>query len=501
MRFDVTDHGARRRGGAVGTRNRSLAFTGWIVLVCAVLLAVASLASPAGAGTPSVAAPRPKASPALPGPARSAAIAGSSRSALVITVALYAATDMPKPVLDQTAPQVTHDVIELSRPWFQTVSHGVFGGYYALARGPENVQTTQPVCSTAWLNEIGDKADKAATAHEPGLRISDFAAVVYYFGNVAACGHPGGTTGAAGWADTPAQGKRVWLNGYHDLRVAVHELGHNLGLIHSGSESCTAANGGEVPLSGTCSTQPYGDVFSAMGNHFSDGYSPSQLERLGWNTGRVRTLSTADVPAHIVLTTVEQDVAGSTQAVHLRDGNTNLWLEYRRPVSQAGDYPSTIYTDGLLVRREDLTAPIPQSDPLGGSGSPFLLSMNQSGTPQGGLTVHHPNMVVGQTWADPLGTLQITLDSADQDHASVTIASTLTVATVPLITGHTTVGADTAIANAGLQRGTVTTMLDCEDPGRVVTQNPAPFTEVQPGSYVDYVYTVAPTRLCPPNPQ
>jgi len=37
MRFDVTNDGVGRRGVAVGTRHRSLAFPGWIVLISAVL--------------------------------------------------------------------------------------------------------------------------------------------------------------------------------------------------------------------------------------------------------------------------------------------------------------------------------------------------------------------------------------------------------------------------------------------------------------------------------
>jgi Ca2+-binding RTX toxin-like protein len=87
-------------------------------------------------------------------------------------------------------------------------------------------------------------------------------------------------------------------------------------------------------------------------------------------------------------------------------------LEYREAAFQTSS-GSDIFTDGLLVRLEK---PAPD-------GTTYLLSMNQP-EPRGGYgSVEHPNMVVGQTWANPFGTMQITLDRADATGADVTIAA------------------------------------------------------------------------------
>ena len=108
-------------------------------------------------------------------------------------------------------------------------------------------------------------------------------------------------------------------------------------------------------------------------------------------------------------------------------------------------------------------------------------------------------MIVGQTWADPLGTMQITLDSADATGANVTIQPSITFKTVPNLLGRNTTAANDAIHAAGLAVGIVNTQADdplCEHIGNVITQTPAPGTHRPPGSRVDYVYAIEPSNGC-----
>ncbi len=473
----------------------------------ATAVAVAGTVLGGAAVRPAVATPPP----AGHAPVRAAAAGAvtGSRTALVVTVALNGATTLPAPST------VAANVIDASRPWFEQASHGQFGGYFALKRGPVAVQTatTLKTCSGAWLKNIGDLANAAIIDQEPGLdvngdgKLDEYGAVVYYFATVPKCLEKStdpelAPNGAAGWGDLPATSNRVWLNGFSDLREAVHELGHNLGLSHSGSESCTAANGDQVPLSGTCTPVPYGDAFSSMGDHFSDSYSPAQLQQLGWNNGHVETVTATGATTHYVLTARDVDPAGATQAVRLVDGQTTLWLEYRRPLTEAGD-SLNLYTDGLLVRREDPTSPTPP----GGSGSPFLLLMNPTETfddPFGTVHLWHPNMVVGQAWANPLGTMQIRLDSADENSAHLTIRPAApppppSTVRVPNIMFITAADAQSKITAAHLVPGVASTQQDtvCDDAGKVIRQTPSAGTTLLPGARVDYlVATPVPGSNC-----
>ncbi len=49
------------------------------------------------------------------------------------------------------------------------------------------------------------------------------------------------------------------------MRVANHELGHNLGLNHARSAVCVDGAGIQATESVNCTTNEYGDLFAAMG--------------------------------------------------------------------------------------------------------------------------------------------------------------------------------------------------------------------------------------------
>lgn len=479
-------------------------FRGWTLTGC-LLTAVGLIAGAGGAsasastGASTVDGPAPQvladsvAGPAVPGALNQSRLASDppvtgGANALVITVDLDGTDQFPKPDLQGvTSAQVVHDTIDATRPWFQHESHGVFAGFFALARGPVNVQTTsRNVCQGDWLNEIADKADAAVKLHEPALDLNQYNAVIYYFGSVAPC-----AAQEAGWGEL--SGKRIWLDGDHSARTAVHEFGHHLGLGHAGAQHCLTPAGAEVPLSGNCSTDEYGDVFSAMGSTgaaLTDEYSPFQQAELGWNQAWTSTAHAGDPPKTYFLTPAEDDpAAGTTQTLRLLDNaGEDLWLDFHR-IATGPTFGFTNYTNGLLVRRE--------TNPL--APSPALLFMG--GTEGAGInTVIHPNMLVGQSWTNPLGTMTITLNSADATGASVTIQSPPLPpppgSVVPNLIGMQPNAAGDAVLAAGLVVGAVSTHIDCENLSTVISQSPSAGTFTPTGFTVNYTYGIAPRNGC-----
>jgi hypothetical protein len=446
-------------------------------------VASASPALPPSPGfTPHIPLPGPGDPPPPPPPVM--------RSSLVITVAFKGGYSTPASTPDQTGAAVNDQIQNGLNPWLTKVSRGRFLGY---SRGTTHrnvtVQPQAPLCSDAWVNEVTDQAN--AVERQLGTDPANYNAVVYYFKKLPA-------VKACDWggrADFPENGNRVILNGDMSLSTLTHEFGHHLGLGHAGTQFCVDNFQHPVPLYGPlearCTQQEYGNAYSAMGSdegrgEFPRGYSPSELHQLGWDVG-TETISAGDPTVSRVLTRLEDNVPGSTQALRLIDGVRTLWVEYRANLAHGA----------LLVSVEEPS--------LAGAArvAPFLLDM----TPLDGDVARDPGsptsqeLPVGQAWTNPLGNMTITLNSADPHTASVTVQSVPgpvpdpppgpgpgpgpTTVVVPDVTSETIPSATSELTAAGLVRGVVRTTINCEDINRVVSQSPVAGVQLPPGGTVD----------------
>jgi hypothetical protein len=259
--------------------------------------------------------------------------------------------------------------------------------------------------------------------------------------------------------------------------VAQHEMGHILGLDDADALACTDGNGNPVTLSSTnCHAVEHGDAYDTMGSTAKGLYNAILMNALGWMGGQVVNLTAGDFSQSVTLKPLSE-VGKAPRAVRLVDGQTTLWLEYRQPTGL--DTPSGAAQEklvhGLLIHREV----------SGGSGhlpGSQLLDV----TPSLAIdpSYHDAGLRVGQTWGNPLGEMQITLNSADPTGATVTVSSRRR--TVPNLLGLTAAQAEARLAGAGLKSTGWGGVLDptCALIGLVAAQSPSAGTRVLPGNPV-----------------
>src|SRR3954447_4996956 len=265
----------------------------------------------------------------------------------------------------------------------------------------------------------GDALMTSARNKAAGLigSLASFERTIVYFPFCAAA------AGAAGWAYVP--GTRVWLNGYMDKRVSIHEQGHNYGLLHAHFYSCTSG-GVHVSLGGPsqCSSSEYGDNCDAMGGaSFVGHYSAPQKAKLGWLPSRVHTYSASGTA-----TITPMETAAGVKAGKIPAGTRNYWVEYRTAQGQDKGFASGGL--GVLVHL---------ADPRIYDGGNQLLDMRPRAG--GADTVSLP---LGGSWTSP-EQIRITYKSANTSGAQVGVIFSAPPAKVPSAPGSVTAKAgDTA---------------------------------------------------------
>jgi fibronectin type 3 domain-containing protein len=151
--------------------------------------------------------------------------------------------------------------------------------------------------------------------------------------------------------------KGLWLNGFFDLRVTAHELGHNYGLRHANLWDPTDSD----PI-GPGTNVEYGDCYDNMGNGNSADGCFSQSPSLHFNARYKRNLDwLTDADIQTVTTNgtyriIAQDSSSTGfRAIRItKDSSKDYWIEFRQLITTNSNA-----LNGALIRWDFTNGTLP----------------------------------------------------------------------------------------------------------------------------------------------
>ncbi|HWT00682.1 MAG TPA: hypothetical protein VN256_10585 [Pyrinomonadaceae bacterium] len=289
---------------------------------------------------------------------------------------------------------------------------------------------------TANNNYLQLMADARAAAKAAGFDTANFNLDVAAFSGVDFVWAGLGYIGAKG----------VWLNGYFDLHIVAHELGHNFGLNHA---NLWYTSDGSV--TGAGESLEYGNMYDTMGDGDNSGFahfSAWYKSLLNWlpDTG-VQTVTangTYRLQAH------DSATDAGLRALKIQiDASTYYWVEFRQAVAN-----NKWLSDGAVIYWGYAT-----------NRQSNLLDMTP-GSPDYGLDAP---LGVGKTFTDAKNGIRITvLSKTETTPAALEVSVTTSNGFAPLTLGSLALNKP-AVGGGGAVTGTVTLTGAAPAGGAVVT--------------------------------
>ena len=168
----------------------------------------------------------------------------------------------------------------------------------------------------------------AAIATQSGINLSSYTRRIYMFPKMTPCVWAG-----LAWIGTWNGYGENWINGYNNLLVTGHELGHSYGLYHANTYNC-----GTSPISASCTVQSYADPTDLMGNRAPGHFNAFHKEQLGWlDFGVSPPIKTVTASGVYTIDPLETTTANPKALKILKGpnstgGNDYYYVEYRQSI-------------------------------------------------------------------------------------------------------------------------------------------------------------------------
>jgi hypothetical protein len=262
--------------------------------------------------------------------------------------------------------------------------------------------TITPAAAGCNTSDWAGKAKQKAAAQ--GFLPANYQHVIYAFPYQASCG------GWAGLGELP--GRQSWMNGDISTRVVAHELGHNMGLHHASSLTCTAG-GTKVAYSSSCTPDEYGDPFDVMGN--SPRHNNAwHLRQIGIMPGTNVTVVSSS-GTYTLSSAISPGTAGQTQLLRVPIPDSSPQSYYDLELRAAGGV-----FDNFLTASPALTGVTIHVD-----GDPFSADIKQSelidATPGSSSGFSDAPLAVGRTFS--YGAVSIAVSAVSAGTATVDVVT------------------------------------------------------------------------------